>query len=225
MKAPRPALHEGLTVIEVDFVSVAEHARIRGRARSRARIVELGPRGDIVRPYGLAELLRRGVTPPERVQVPGPVNVEGRRAVSVHERIVCGSDGHGCCPRLRDMIEVRHVGEEVRREPLKADVRALAGGAVNGRGLGDVAEDRLIVPDAHTVIRSLDARARVEIRRRGPHVFRGGARWVGPCGADKEYGYEEREGSPHAARAGHGHFQPTKYRHLSLRPPHETHDG
>src|SRR3990170_5323959 len=189
MKAPRPALHEGLTVIEVDFVSVAEHARIRGRARSRARIVELGPRGDIVRPYGLAELLRRGVAPPERVQVPGAVDVDGRRAVSVHEWIVRRPDGHGRCPRLRDMIEVRHVGEEIRREPLKADVRALAGRAVDRGGLGDITEDRLIVPDAHAVIRSLHARARVEVRRRGPHVFRGGARWVGPCGEYKEYGY------------------------------------
>src|SRR3989337_1807953 len=191
MKAPRPALHEGLTVIEVDFVSVAEHARIRGRARSRARIVELGPRGDIVRPHGLGELLRRGVTPPDRVQVPGTVNVDGRRAVSVHERIVRRPDGHGRCPRLRDMIEVRHVGEEVRREPLKADVRALASRAVDRGWLGDVAEDRLIVPDAHAVIRSLDARARVEIRRRGPYILRGGARWVGPRGEYKEYVYDE----------------------------------
>src|SRR3990172_3240565 len=225
MKAPRPSLREGLAVIEVDLASVAEHAGIRGRARSRARIVELGPRGDVVRPHGLAEFLCRGVTPPERVQVPGAVNVDGRGTVSVHDWIVRRPDGHGRCPRLRDVIEVRHVGEEVRREPLKADVRALAGRAVDRGWLGDVPEDRLIVPDAHTVIRSLDARARVEIRRRGPHVFRGGARWVGPCGEYKEYGYEEREGSPHAARAGHGHFQPTKYRHLSLRPPHETHDG
>src|SRR3990167_6459252 len=182
MKAPRPALREGLAVVEVDLASIAEHAGIRGRARSRAWIVELGPRGDVVRPHGLAELLRRGVAPPERVQVPGAVNVDGRRTVPVHERIVRRPDGHGRCPRLRDMIEVRHVGEEIRRETLKANVRALACRAVNRGGLGDVAEDGLIVPDAHTVIRSLDARARVEIRRRGPYILRGGARWVGPRG-------------------------------------------
>src|SRR3972149_2237770 len=219
MKAPRPSLCERLAVVEVYLGSVAEHAGIRGRARSRARIVELGPRGDIVRPHGLAELLRRGVAPPERVQVPGAVNVDGRGTVSVHDWIVRRPDGHGRCPRLRDMIEVRHVGEEVRREPLKADVRALAGRAVDRGWLGDVPEDRLIVPDGHTVIRSLDARARGEIRRRGPRILRGGARRVGPCGEYEKYGYEERERSPHAARAGHGHFQRTMYRHLSLRPP------
>src|SRR3989337_619227 len=81
VKEPRPSLCERLTVIEVDLASVAEHAGIRGRARSRARIVELGPRGDVVRPYGLAELLRRGVTHPERVQGPGTVNVDEGRAV------------------------------------------------------------------------------------------------------------------------------------------------
>src|SRR3990172_7243296 len=196
VKAPRPSLCERLTVIEVDLASVAEHAGIRGRARSRARIVELGPRGDVVRPHGLAEFLCRGVAPPERVQVPGAVHVDGRGTVSVHDWIVRRPDGHGRCPRLRDVIEVRHVGEEVRREPLKADVRALAGRAVDRGGLGDVPEDRLIVPDAHSLIRSLYARARVEVRRRGPRILRGGARRVGPCG-EYEYEYEENGTGSH----------------------------
>src|SRR3990167_5942512 len=236
MKAPRPSLREGLAVIEVDLASVTEHAGIRGRARSRARIVELGPRGDVVRPHGFAQFLCRGVAPPERVQVPGAVNVDGRGTVSVHDWIVRRPDGHGRCPRLRDVIEVRHVGEEVRRESLKADVRALAGRAVDRGGLVDVAEDRLIVPDAHAVIRSLHARTRVEVRRRGPHVFRGGARWVGPCGEYKEYGYEERESSPcgegrgsrlprflagGSRRTGHGHVF-LKYHQPSVPRMRET---
>src|SRR3990167_9664589 len=95
MKAPRPSLREGLAVIEVDLASVAEYARICGRARGRAWIVELGPRGDVVRPHGLAELLRRGVASPERVQVPGAVNVDGRRTVPVHQRILRRPAGHG----------------------------------------------------------------------------------------------------------------------------------